>query len=90
MPYPKRNLPKAMAAQLVTGFLATFFFYTALYYGITSLPDVINTNITAFPLGTIYLQATGSRAGTVCLLSVVCLAMWLTVAFLYVTTGRML
>lgn len=90
IPRPKRNLPKAIAVQLISGTLTAFLFYIALCYAITSLPDVLNTNLTVFPLGAIYLQATGSRAGACGLLFIIFFAQSLCVIFVYVTSGRML
>ena len=90
IPDPKRNIPKGIAAQLSIGFVTTFTFYIAILYAITSLDDVISSPITELPLAAVYLQATGSRAGTTGLLVIFLLDLIVTIPGAYITCGRML
>ncbi|KAL8726165.1 MAG: hypothetical protein Q9166_006882 [cf. Caloplaca sp. 2 TL-2023] len=64
---PHRNLPKAILAQLVFGFFSGFFYLIAIFYGITSLDDILESPY-LLPLAEIYRQAAGTRAGSVGLL----------------------
>ncbi|KAF1344273.1 amino acid permease-domain-containing protein [Delphinella strobiligena] len=64
VPEPKKNIPKGIVAQLTTGFITTFVFYISVLYAVTSLDDVLATNIVSLPLAAMYQQATRSTAGT--------------------------
>lgn len=91
IPDPKRNIPKGIAAQLITGFVTTWTFYVALCYAITSIDDVFNSTVNELPLAAIYLQATGnSKAGTTGLLVLFLIDNLVTVPGAYITAGRML
>lgn len=91
IPDPKRNIPKGIVAQLVTGFVTTWTFYIALCYAITSIDDVFSSPIGELPLATIYYQATGnSRPATTALLVLFLVDDIVTVPGVYITAGRML
>lgn len=74
----------------MTGFVTTFVFYIAILYAITSLDSVINSPITELPLAAVYLQATGSKAGTTGLLVIFLIDLIITIPGGYITCGRML
>lgn len=88
LPHPRKDLPKAIAAQLSIGCistqsmrpcpcsntdLASFCYGIALMYAITDLDAVVNSP-GAFPLAVVYAQATGSPGGTVGLLVIIFLS----------------
>ena len=59
-----------MLAQYVTGFISGLLFLIPVLYGINDL-DAIQNSTLVFPLGDIYLQVTGSAAGSIGLLLLV-------------------
>lgn len=73
LPHPRKDLPKAIFAQLVLGSITSFCYAIALMYAITDLDAVVNSP-GAFPLAAIYAQATRSQAGTFGLLFIVLLS----------------
>jgi choline transport protein len=77
-------------AQLLIGSVTTFVFYIAILYAITSLDSVISSPITELPLAAVYLQATGSKAGTTGLLVIFLVDLIITIPGAYITCGRML
>ncbi|PVI06748.1 putative choline transport protein [Periconia macrospinosa] len=87
LPHPERDLPKGVFAQVGLGFLAAFFFGIALFYSISDLDAVLNSN-GSFPLATIYAQATGTKGGTFCLLFIVLLSLLICLVGTLVTCGR--
>ena len=90
VPNAKRNVPKGVAAQLITGFLTTFTFYLTILYAVTDINEVYTSPFSEFPLAAIYLQATRSRAGTVAFLVLFTIDQLVTIPGTYLTTGRML
>jgi choline transport protein len=90
IPDPRRNIPLAIAAQMVIGFITAFVFLVAIFYSITSLDSVLNSPITTFPLAEIYYQATSSQAGTLGLLFLIFLPILCTCIGTYLTAGRTL
>ena len=90
VPNPKRNIPKGIAVQLITGFLVTFTFYIAILYAVTDLDAVFSSPISEFPLAAIYLQATRSQAGTAGLLVLFIIDVIITVPGAILTASRML
>ncbi|KAI9654805.1 MAG: hypothetical protein M1821_005799 [Bathelium mastoideum] len=74
LPNPKLDIPKAIAAQIILGGITAFTYAIALFYGITDLDAVTNSN-GSFPLAAIYGQATGSRPATFGLLFIIFLAL---------------
>ena len=91
IPDPKRNIPKGIAAQLITGFATTWTFYIALCYAITNIDDIFTSPINELPLAAIYYQATGnSNAATTALLVMFLINNIVTIPGAYITAGRML
>lgn len=70
LPHPRKDMPKAIFAQLILGCITSFCFAIALMYAITDLDAVVNSP-GAFPLAAVYLQATRSRGGTFGLLFII-------------------
>jgi amino acid transporter len=89
IPNPKRNIPLAIAAQMVIGFFTAFFYMIAIFYATTNLDDV--TNSPFFPLATIYQQATGgSVPATMGLLFIIFVPIFCTCIGTFITAGRCL
>lgn len=70
IPSPRTNIPKAIAMQMVVGLITAFIYLVALFYSVNDFDAVLSTGYTN-PLAEIYLQATGSRAGSLGLLIVI-------------------
>ncbi|KAF2268249.1 putative amino acid transporter [Lojkania enalia] len=87
LPNPKVDLPKGVAAQIICGFLAAFFFGIAMFYSISDLGAVLDSN-GSFPLAAIYSQATGTKGGTFCLLLIVLLSLLICLVGTLLTCGR--
>ncbi|KAG0646544.1 Choline transport [Hyphodiscus hymeniophilus] len=91
IPDPKRNIPKGIAAQLITGFATTWTFYIALCYAISNIDDIFSSPINELPLAAIYYQATGnSTPATTALLIIFLINNIVTIPGAYITAGRML
>ena len=67
IPYPEKNIPKAIAAQMSISLVTTLGFMVAIFYATNDLDSVL-TDSGNFPLAQIYFQATSSPAGAVGLL----------------------
>ncbi|KKK21021.1 hypothetical protein P175DRAFT_0493565 [Aspergillus ochraceoroseus IBT 24754] len=89
VPQPERKVPQGIMLQLLTGFLTTFVYLVALFYGINDIDRVFNSGIKYFPVAEIYLQATGSTAGAVGLIALLFLATFPTLVGTLTTGGRM-
>ncbi|PKY09092.1 putative choline transport protein [Aspergillus campestris IBT 28561] len=89
IPHPSRNIPKAVLAQMSTGFITGILYMVAIFYAISDLPSVIDS-VYGFPLAEIYHQATGSRGGALGLLIVTFIPTVITCAGCYITAGRTL
>jgi amino acid transporter len=103
LPNPKVDLPKGIAAQIILGFLgvlqrlkklnitnhslAAFLFGISIFYSISDLDAVINSN-GSFPLAAIYHQATGTKGGTFCLLFMVLISLIICLVGTLLTCGR--
>jgi amino acid transporter len=87
LPNPKRDLPKAIFAQIGLGFLYAWLFAIALFYGVNDLSAVQNSN-GSFPLAEAFAQATGSRGATFGLLFIVFLALVPCLIGTFLTVGR--
>ncbi|KAF2681122.1 amino acid transporter [Lentithecium fluviatile CBS 122367] len=87
LPNPERDLPRGVFAQVGLGFLSAFFFGIALFYSITDLDAVVNSN-GSFPLAAIYHQATGTKGGTFCLLAIVLFSLLICLVGTLLTCGR--
>ncbi len=88
IPNPKRNIPLAIAAQMVIGFFTALFYMIAIFYAISNMDDLLNA--VTFPLATIYYQATGSNGGSLGLLLVIFFPIFCTTIGTYITAGRTL
>lgn len=84
-----RNIPKAMAAQYIIGFITSLLYLVAIFYAVQDLPTAL-ASVPSFPLAGIYLQATGSTAGAIGLLLVALLPSFITCIGCYITAGRTL
>ncbi|ORY68648.1 putative amino acid transporter [Pseudomassariella vexata] len=73
LPYPRKDLPKAIGLQIGLGGLYAFIFAIAIGYAITDL-EVLQDGINTYPLATIYQQATGSTGATFGLLFIIFLS----------------
>ncbi|KAF2112027.1 putative choline transport protein [Lophiotrema nucula] len=87
LPNPKVDLPKGVAAQIILGFLTSFLFGIALFYSISDLDAVLNSN-GSFPLAAIYSQATGTKGGALCLLLIVLFSLLICLVGTLLTCGR--
>jgi choline transport protein len=86
IPNPHINIPKAIAAQIIVGFITAFAYLIALLYAISDYNALFTS---PFPIATIYHQATGSNAGTVGLLVCIFFPILCTLIGCYLTAGRM-
>lgn len=82
-----KNIPIALACQIIIGFATGFCYLISLSYAINDLPAIIDLN-SLCPLGDIYLQATGSKAGAVGLLVVTLAPIFCATIGCYITAGR--
>ncbi|KAF3482274.1 choline transporter Hnm1 [Arthroderma uncinatum] len=89
IPNASKNIPRAILAQTVTGFVTAIPYMIALFYSINDLGAVLGT-YTTFPLAAIYHQATGTRAGALGLLIIAFLPTFITCVGCYITAGRVL
>lgn len=92
IPRPRRNIPLAIAAQMVIGFITAFCYMIAIFYAINNLEAVTDpaSQFARFPLAEIYAQATNTGAGTLGLLAVILLPLIITCIGTYITAGRTL
>jgi choline transport protein len=88
IPNPRKNIPLAIAAQMVIGFFTALFYMIAIFYSISDLDEVLLSP--TFPLAIIYRQATGTRGGTLGLLLVILFPILCTLIGAYITAGRVL
>lgn len=82
------NIPKAILAQFIIGFVTTFFYIISIFYGINDLDKVLEEGSRYFPLAAIYRQATGSAGGALGLLILSFLPLFIACIGLYLTTSR--
>ncbi|KAJ5356297.1 Amino acid/polyamine transporter I [Penicillium concentricum] len=87
IPDARRNIPRALACQVTIGFATGFCYLISMFYAVTDLPLIVNANSIS-PLGDIYLQATGSRAGAVGLLTLTIAPIFCATIGCYITAGR--
>ncbi|KAJ7839966.1 choline transport protein [Mycena olivaceomarginata] len=96
LPHPRRDLPRAVAAQIHFGArvhvgcdcnLAGFIYAVALMFAITDLDAVLTSN-GSFPLAAVYAQATGNKAGTFGLLFIFFVSITACCIGVFITTGR--
>ena len=109
VPHPRKDLPRAIAAQIILGSISklnigsysaplvytnsnpqsigAFIFAIALFYGVTDLDSVLNSN-GSFPLAEVYAQATGSTSATFGLLFIIFLSLAPCLIGTFLTVGR--
>ncbi|KAJ6506049.1 choline transport protein [Mycena vulgaris] len=87
LPHPRKDLPKAIAAQISLGALTGFVYAVALMFAITDLDAVLTSN-GSFPLAVVYAQATGNKGGTFGLLFIVFVSATICSIGAYITVGR--
>lgn len=87
LPNPRKDLPRAILAQMGLGTLSAFIFGIALFYGVNDLEAVQNSN-GSFPLAQAYFQATGSTAATFGLLFIIFLSLIPCLIGTLLTVGR--
>lgn len=87
LPNPKKDMPKAVAAQIILGTITSFLYAIAILYAITDLDAVLTAN-GSFPLAEVYRQATGNKAGTFGLLMIVFLSIIICAVGTFLTVGR--
>ncbi|KAI4152153.1 MAG: hypothetical protein LQ341_000766 [Variospora aurantia] len=90
IPKPSVNIPKAILAQFVIGFTTTLFYIIAIFYGLNDLDTVLEQSNRYFPLAAIYRQTTGSGGGTLGLLILSFLPLFIACVGLYLTSSRTL
>lgn len=92
LPSPRVNIPKAILAQYVVGFLTAFLYLIAIFYSVNDVARLLDPaqNPWPFPLAELYRQSTNSHAGSLGLLIVILLPTFCTCVGCYVTSGRML
>ncbi|KAJ7191325.1 choline transport protein [Mycena pura] len=88
LPHPRKDLPRAIAAQISLGALTGFVYAVALMFAITDLDAVLTSN-GSFPLAVVYAQATGNKGGTFGLLFIVFLSIMICCIGTYITLGRL-
>ena len=87
IPYPQRNVPIAIAAQMSVGFVTGLVYLMSILYAINDYDALFDS---PYPIAEIYRQATGSSAGATGLLSLIMICIGICVVGLYVTCGRTL
>ncbi|KAI2692787.1 transcriptional regulator family: Fungal Specific TF [Penicillium roqueforti] len=87
IPDARRNIPKALACQVTIGFATGLCYLISIFYAVTDLSLIVNADSIS-PLGDIYLQATGSRAGAVGLLTLTIVPIFIATIGCYITAGR--
>ncbi|TGO50091.1 hypothetical protein BCON_0192g00180 [Botryotinia convoluta] len=88
IPNPRKNIPLAIGAQMSIGFITAFLYTITIFYATTDLDAILAAPF--FPLTQIYLQATGTIAGTTGLLFVIFFPIFCTLIGTYITAGRCL
>lgn len=89
VPKPEVKVPQGIMLQMLTAFVCAFVYLIALMYSMSDLNAVLSSKITYFPTAEIYLQATGSSAGTVGLIAILFIATFPTLIGTFVTASRM-
>ncbi|KIW17923.1 hypothetical protein PV08_05118 [Exophiala spinifera] len=89
IPRPSSNLPKAILAQIIVGFVTALVYMISIFYAINDFQGLFEAD-SVFPLGIIYQQATGSRGGAMGLVIVILIPIGCATIGCYTTAGRML
>jgi choline transport protein len=87
IPYPQRNVPIAIFCQMSIGFITGFAYLVAIFYAINDFDALYKS---AYPIATIYVQATGSADGAIGLLALIMICIGICICGLYITCGRTL
>ncbi|THX54693.1 amino acid transporter [Aureobasidium pullulans] len=87
LPNPRRDIPRAIFAQVSLGAITAFLYAIALFYAVSDLDEVINTT-GSFPVAVIYHQATGNAGGAFCLLLIVFLIIMICAISTTLSLGR--
>ena len=87
LPNPKRDIPRAIAAQIGLGTVYAFIFIMVCFYGVYDLDAVLDSN-GGFPLAEMYRQATGSAGATFGLLFIILLIDIATLVATFLTVSR--
>lgn len=87
IPYPQRNVPIAIAAQMSIGFVTGLVYLISILYAINDYDALLDS---PYPIAEIYRQATGSSSGAVGLLALIMICIGICVVGLYITCGRTL
>ncbi|KAL8995734.1 MAG: hypothetical protein Q9169_004592 [Polycauliona sp. 2 TL-2023] len=90
IPKPSKNIPKAILAQYIIGFTTTLFYIITIFYGLNDLDTVLEESNRYFPLAAIYRQITSSGGGTLGLLILSFLPLFIACIGLYLTSSRTL
>lgn len=86
LPNPKKDIPKAVAAQIILGTLTAFCYAIAILYAITDLDAVLSSS-GSFPLAAVYAQATGNKGGTFGLLLIIFFSIMICVVGTFLTVS---
>ena len=86
LPDPKRDMPKAILAQMALGTVTTFLYAISILYAINDLTGVVTSN-GSFPLAEVYAQATGNAGGTFGLLLLLLLSIMPSVVGTFLTVS---
>ena len=87
IPNPERNVPIALAFQILAGIVTGFCYLVTLMYAINDYDKLFAS---PFPIAEIYRQGTGSEDGAIILLSLVLVCIGICMCGLYITCGRTL
>ncbi|KAL2013343.1 hypothetical protein VTN00DRAFT_868 [Thermoascus crustaceus] len=89
VPKPESKVPQGIMLQMLTAFSTAFVYLIALFYSINDLDAIFKGSRSYFPTADIYVQATGSNAGAIGLITLLFLATFPTLIGTLVTGGRM-
>lgn len=89
IPQPERNIPRAIAAQMIIGFITGLAYLIAIFYAISDLNGIYQSGGT-FPVAQIYLQATSSSAGATGLLVLILIPIFVNSVGAQLTASRTL
>ncbi|OQO09097.1 hypothetical protein B0A48_05988 [Cryoendolithus antarcticus] len=87
IPRAERNVPIAIAFQMGIGFATGLVYLIAIMYAINDFDSLYTAQ---YPIAEIYRQATGSVAGSIGLLFLVLICIYISVIGLHLTCGRTL
>ncbi|KAL8854178.1 MAG: hypothetical protein Q9221_001101 [Calogaya cf. arnoldii] len=88
IPKPSKNIPLAILSQYIIGFTTTILYIITIFYGLSDLDTVLEESNRYFPLAAIYRQITSSNSGTLGLLILSFLPLFIACIGLYLTASR--